>query len=622
MHHAIRRTAMAVALAAPVLAVGLPALWHPAGAQTLSRRVVPGTVPNAALRIGASATEVGVSPTPGSRSAQAATQISFVGLPASQLGQITVTGSVTGVHSGRLLAYSQGDGGSFVPDKPFALGELVTVKTDLDIADAPSGTFRFGIATPAEGIPSPAAAQTPSSTSTSTSSTAGSSGFTHYVSRPDLVPPTISVTTNHPGTAPGYVFLAPALGNGQRGPMIANSNGTVVWWDPIAHTSVENFRVQKYGGEPVLTYWQGQVINGHAFGEDVILNSSYQQVAVVRAGNGLAADLHDFVIYPNGTALMTAYQAVLWNETSLGGTKSGIVLDSVAQEIDLKTGLVRFQWDSLDHVALNQTYAPFPPHSGQFDYLHINSTVLTPAGDLLICGRNTHAVYDVDLTTGRTIWTLGGRASSFVMGPGTVFAWQHDAELHPDGTMSMFDDELPPSPPDPQARGLVISLDLTNHTATLVQQFDHVPRLSTPSEGNLQELPNGDVMIGWGPVGYYTEYSSTGTVLLDAKLPAGYTSYRAYRFMWTGDPTTKPAIATKAKAGGALVVYASWNGATQVTSWRVVGGATISALKEVGWAASHGFETQIPIAGPMPVIEAEALNIHGQVIGTSAVIRF
>ncbi|HLN05167.1 MAG TPA: hypothetical protein VK217_02730, partial [Acidimicrobiales bacterium] len=87
-------------------------------------------------------------------------------------------------------------------------------------------------------------------------------------------------------------------------------------------------------------------------------------------------------------------------------------------------------------------------------------------------------------------------------------------------------------------------------------------------------------------------------------------------------PTTKPAIATKAKAGGALVVYASWNGATQVTSWRVVGGATISALKEVGWAASHGFETQIPIAGPMPVIEAEALNIHGQVIGTSAVIRF
>jgi len=552
------------------------------------------------------------------------TQISFVGVAPSKIGQVTVTGSVTGSHAGRLMPYSQGDGASFVPTEPFAPGELVTVKTDLIIADAPTGTFHFAIATPATLSPSRATPLSPSSTARPWSPAVRTCACTHYVSRPDLLPPTISVKKNLPGTAPGYVFLAPVDGAGQTGPMIANSNGTVVWWDPIPHLYIYSFRVQRYQEKPVLTWWQGGITDGHASGEDVIVNSSYHQIATVRAGNGLSADDHDFVIYPNGTAFITVTQPIMWNLSSVGGPKNAPTFDSIAQEIDVKTGLVRFQWDALDHVALNQTYSPYHPpnENGLYDYFHINSANLTSGGDLLISGRQTCAVYEIDLVTGRTIWTLGGKASSFVMGPGTAFAFQHDAEPHPNGTISVFDDELPPSPPDPQARGLILSLDLRDHTASLVRQFDHSPPLSTPAKGNLQELSNGDVMIGWGSVGYLTEYSGAGAVLLDAKLPASYDSYRAYRFTWTGDPTTAPAIATRRKAGGGLTIYASWNGATQIASWRILGGAATNSLKLVGWAPQHGFETQVPIAGPMPVIEAQALDIQGHVIGTSVAIHF
>ena len=50
------------------------------------------------------------------------------------------------------------------------------------------------------------------------------------------------------------------------------------------------------------------------------------------------------------------------------------MLDSVVQEIDIKTGLVLYQWDSLDHVPLADSYEAMPATAGgPFDYFHINS---------------------------------------------------------------------------------------------------------------------------------------------------------------------------------------------------------------------------------------------------------
>src|SRR5437764_798256 len=62
--------------------------------------------------------------------------------------------------------------------------------------------------------------------------------------------------------------------------------------------------VQRYLGLPVLTWWHGNVVNGHgANGEDVIMGRSYRKLADLHAANGYSSDLHEFQITSRNTAL-------------------------------------------------------------------------------------------------------------------------------------------------------------------------------------------------------------------------------------------------------------------------------------------------------------------------------
>ena len=70
-----------------------------------------------------------VFPIPGGNFASPATQITFRGIPAGQFGTISVAGSTSGVHTGTIVADSDGDGGSFVPSTPFTPGETVTYES-------------------------------------------------------------------------------------------------------------------------------------------------------------------------------------------------------------------------------------------------------------------------------------------------------------------------------------------------------------------------------------------------------------------------------------------------------------------------------------------------------------
>src|SRR5437764_6520338 len=73
-----------------------------------------------------------------------------------------------------------------------------------------------------------------------------------FVSRPDLQPPILTVTRGT--TAPEHVFLAPSSGPGQRGALIADGKGDVVWFQPTRHKALTDFKVQRYRGRPVLTW--------------------------------------------------------------------------------------------------------------------------------------------------------------------------------------------------------------------------------------------------------------------------------------------------------------------------------------------------------------------------------
>ncbi|HWX96757.1 MAG TPA: arylsulfotransferase family protein, partial [Solirubrobacteraceae bacterium] len=470
-----------------------------------------------ALPATAAASTVTISPLPGSTTALPATQISFLGPAASTLGPISVVGSLSGRHAGRLRAYSSIRGASFVPSKPFFPGEHVTVRaawrpnrsTRVVLTDA------FTVAVPAP-VPLNEFPPVPG----------GPTDVQNFQTLP-LHPP--AVTVHQPagaGSAPGYVFAAPFHGPGQWGPMIFDSAGNLVWFRLApAGQDAADFRTQLYQGKNDLTWWQGKTITfGYGLGEDVIADANYRTVAVVKAGNGLLADEHEFLLTSHGSGYVLAYSPVAMNLSAVGGPANGIALDGVIQQVDIHSGLVMWEWHSLDHVAISESYSKPPPATatnGVFDYFHINSLDIGRHGDLLVSARNTWALYDVNAQTGALLWRLAGKRSSFTLGPNVPFAYQHDARWMPSGEISLFDDEGFP-PVKPPSRGEVIKLDLHANTATLESQLVRTSGpLITGSQGNAQTLPGGGWMVGWGGLPNVTEFDAHGQIVYDAQLPTG-----------------------------------------------------------------------------------------------------
>jgi hypothetical protein len=454
-----------------------------------------------------------------------------------------------------------------------------------------------------------------------------------FWSRPDLTPPVVTVTS--PGGLPGAlsarrILVTPAQGGpGQGGAMITDAAGELTWFAPASQARrVMNLAVQEYRGAPVLTWWQGRVVDGHGEGEGVIADSAYRTIATVRAAGALLADLHEFVITPQGTALITAYRRRVTDLSAVGGPARAVVLSGVAQEIDIATGRLVLEWDSLDHVPVTDTYLRYAPGredldagtSGQpFDYFHINSIAAAPDGDLIVSARNTSTVYKLRRRDGALRWRLGGRRSHFAMGPGTRFWWQHDAR--PDGTgLTLFDDGASPAR-EPQSRGLAISLDTTAMRATLTRQYLHPSGLLATAMGSTRRQPDGSVFVGYGTEPSFSLFSAGGKLLLDGSLPVYDNSYRAFLADWSGQPAEPPAAAARSGRQGPTTVYASWNGATGVASWAALAGRDPAALTAVGRAARDGFETAVTVGHAGPYFAAEARDDRGRVLGRSSVVR-
>ena len=398
---------------------------------------------------------------------------------------------------------------------------------------------------------------------------------------------------------------------------MVDDRGDLVWFRPRPRMTVMDFRVQRYKGEPVLTWWEGSPVKGWGRGEIVIADSSYRTIARVRAKGEWKADHHDHTITPQGTMLVFVYVPVRRNTTAQGGTRNATVMDSVIQEIDIETGRKLFEWRSLDHVGLGESYRPAPDKAADpYDYLHVNSVQVADDGNLLISARNTHAVYKVKRKTGAIIWQLGGKRSNFKMGRGTRFSWQHDARFQPDGSLTIFDNAAAPKT-RPQSRGLVLGVNTKRKRVKLKRQYTHPRSLLARSQANMQALPNGNVLIGWGVEPYISEQGRGGKTLLAMRHLGGSSSYRAYRFPWIGRPSDKPALAVRSSSGGRTTVYASWNGATEVTRWRVTAGPSADALKPVGEGRRKGFETRLKVETREPFVAVEALDSSGKVLGAS-----
>ncbi len=451
-----------------------------------------------------------------------------------------------------------------------------------------------------------------------------------FVSRPDLTPPGISIRRHGVPANPRYIFLnAPYSGPGHGGAYILDHHGHFVWFGPntAAHHHM-NVDVQTYQGKPVLTWFQGQVVQGFGRGELIIADDTYKIRHVIRPPHGELADFHDFYVTPQGTAFITLYRTHQGIDlSSHGGPKNGYVVSGVAQEIDIKTGQLLWEWDSMNHVPLRESHETLSPGDGTksqpYNYFHINS--FSPAGDsssdVLISGRNTWTVYRVKRNkAGTVVWRLNGKRSHFTMGNGSHFYWQHHVRAFNGGSrITVFDNGARHAK---HSRAIVLHVDDARRHAALEKAYIHPGvQLLASAMGSAQLLADGGMFVGWGTKPYFSEFAHDGRLLLDGSITAGDQSYRAFTREWSGHPAEPPSAAARHRSGGGAVVYASWNGATNVATWRVFAGKSRSALHERGSGRRSGFETAIAVHSNGPYFAVQAHDAKGTLLAKSAAVK-
>jgi hypothetical protein len=439
-----------------------------------------------------------------------------------------------------------------------------------------------------------------------------------------------------------YTFLSPrGYSVGNPGPMILDANGTLIWTSHPAGQTYD-LMVQQYQGEQYLTYWLGDdAVAGHGAGTYYMLDSSYKEVAQFKAGNKLDGDLHEFRLTDRGTALLTVYQIIPGDLSAFKDKPGkGFIWDGVVQEIELDTGNVVFQWRASEHYNFTDTYSEIGDRGDveerAFDWFHINSIEKDHKGNYLVSARYTHSLTYIDGKTGEIIWILGGKRNMFQdlsKGKATNFGWQHDARWHDNyTTISLFDNGAECGHYTSEySRGLKLAVNTEKMTVELMREYIHPNKMHGCSQGSTQVLPSGNVLVGYGFSGAYTEYEEDGTPLCDVHFGSRHRfetgdvqSYRVLKFHWKGQPDTQPGI--KIENG---VLFVSWNGATEVRNWLIqdsdVPEEKDANFDELATIPKIGFETSISLGDLDRQVKAylrvAAVNENGAVLKKSFVVE-
>jgi len=404
--------------------------------------------------------------------------------------------------------------------------------------------------------------------------------------------------------------------------------GSLVW--TANYTEPFDFKTQTYKGQPVLTFWSGELLNGFGRGSYYILNQSYFEIAHFQAnhfGNDMG-DIHEFTITSDDTALVPIYHAIPWDLTETGGIEDGWLFENTFQEINVETGAIVFEWNASTHVGINESYNSLPEDVGRaqetpWDYYHINSIQKDAAGDYLISARVMDCVYKISGEDGHIVWRLGGKQSDFDVDDNAVFAFQHDArwvDSKNQTQITLFDNG--PTDDIAYSRGLLLDVDTDAKKVALAREFTNVAKTFSTFEGSLQpvSLPDGgtNYILGFGSQPYFAELNAQGEVLLDVQFGKtnAVNSYRAYKFSWQGKPLTKPDVHWDKNGSRA---YFSWNGQTECESWVVY---TANASDSRTWtnvtsARRTGFETTIDLNNTQleAFVRGKAVDGDGNALG-------
>ena len=507
-------------------------------------------------------------------------------------GVFEVVGTKSGPHTGTVVLADDGATVIFRPTFPFAWGEQVditfheTLRT-IEGNQVAGQSFSFSTRKRdasgadlyfiAEAIPDGVADQAPSLALDRTASSV------RLTLPPDF--PLITATVTNTTTTGEYYFLAPFNPATNTGGylVIMDSAGEPVYYQPV--TAALDFKRQSNGN---LTYFDFQ---DGLFYE---IDSTYSIVNEYSAGNGYPTDGHELLLLENGHALLMIYdsQPVDMSEVVEGGQPDATVIGLILQEIDTQDNVV-FEWRSWDHFFITDTQVSLT--TPVIDYVHGNAIEVDDDGNWLVSSRHLSEITKIDRQTGDVMWRLGGNRNEFTFTnePAPYFDFQHDVRRLPSGNLSIFDNRTNQMPSF--SRAIEFSLDENVLTATRVSELRTTPDTYSFAMGNAQRLPDGGTVIGWGTAGRVTELDTSGTPVFDLSLALW--NYRAFRMPWVGHPTWTPTLVVQEENGKHRLAY-SWNGATEIASYRVYGGSAPHPATLIDSPDKLGFETQTIVDHP------------------------
>jgi hypothetical protein len=490
-----------------------------------------------------------------------------------------VVGTLSGRHEGQIVLADDQRTIIFKPNRPFDLGENVTVTVAPGLTYLTGKQFAgvsFAFSIQAQIAPNvragandfyPAESHAPLTTTETPSDQPNSKYLTLPTGFPSY---TVTVPAN--GTGDGDLFMAPftfAAGTGLNPYLLVLDNmGEPVYYKRLVQdTTYTDFKRQPNGD---LTYFDGTL------GLFVELDSSYNVVNSYQAGNGYNTDVHELQILPNGHSLLMSEDPEIATPSQIaaGVLPTATVLGLVVQELDSMHNVV-FQWRSWDHFSITDTYESLT--TPLVDYVHGNAIELdNNDGNLLISSRHMSEITKIDRQTGNIIWRLGGKNNQFTFTDTDnpqMFAYQHDIRRLPNGNITLWDnrDNLLPV----YSRAVEYELDEPGKNVTRIWQYRNSPDTFSGAMGDAQRLSNGNTVVGWGAVSApaVTEVKPDGSKAFELAFQPPYVSYRAFRLPWHGYPTTTPTLVTQTDGVTTTLAY-SWNGATEIGSYRLYGGDT------------------------------------------------
>ncbi|KAJ5908645.1 hypothetical protein N7495_001327 [Penicillium taxi] len=442
------------------------------------------------------------------------------------------------------------------------------------------------------------------------------------------------------------------------GPMILDQDGHLIWYQENKQSF--NADICTFKGDKYLSFWAGNdSFVGHGEGFGYLVNSHYEEKYKIHGANGLQMDLHEFHITSDDTALFTVYDKIPADLRETDGKEDGWIWDGAFQEVDVETNELLFQWHASDHFTFREVERGREGNGDSedmaWDWFHINSVDKDEHGNFLISTRYLNCLAYIDGRTGKVLWRLGGKQSSFTDisgGAASNISWQHHGRFQRDyytsttRAISLFDNaSRGEGAPENPSRGLIVDVNEKDMTVQVRMQYWHPERISSASQGSLQILKNGNVLLGYGNNAVWVEFTPNGQPLCEVNFgprqgfnTRNIMSFRTHKSDWIGLPRTNPNVALSGTQ-----VYVSWNGATEVATWVLQGSAgnyssqekttvrqiskrdiSRTGFEPITTVSKTGFETiiLIPKDAQYSLLRVVALDGSGGFLGASSSLHW